>query len=154
MKSARTHFGHRRAARSPRTFAIAALFVVAACGAEFSVAQAGEPIAIAAFADGIRHWKNGHNVEKYAAYEPAQVREIADNLLIYQRAKGGWPPNIDPLRVLNEDERRELAAERDRQDTSFDNRATYPEVDYLAAAYQQTNDERYRAAAMRGIEFI
>jgi PelA/Pel-15E family pectate lyase len=154
MKSARNRFEHTRAARSPLTFTIAALFALAACGAEFCVAQAGEPIATAAFADGIRHWKNGHNVEKYAAYEPAQVREIADNLLLYQRANGGWPPNIDPLRVLSEEERRELAAERDRQDTSFDNRATYPEVDYLAAAYQQTKDERYRAAAVRGIEFI
>ncbi|HEY2894032.1 MAG TPA: pectate lyase [Pirellulales bacterium] len=154
MKSGRSSIEHSRAARSLVGLTLLSMISVTIFGRAIPVAQAAEPIATAAFGDGIRHWKNGHNVENYSAYEPTQVRQIADNLLLYQRANGGWPPNIDPLRVLTEEERRELAAERDRQDTSFDNRATYPEVDYLAAAYEQTKDERYRDAAARGIEFI
>src|SRR6476660_5896902 len=79
---------------------------------------AAEPISIDGFRDGMRHWKNGQGVDGYASYQPEQFREIADNLLLYQRAGGGWPPNFDPLRVLTEDEKRELAAQREREDTS------------------------------------
>jgi PelA/Pel-15E family pectate lyase len=129
------------------------LVVVVALSVATSLA-AVEPISIDGFRDGMRHWKNGQGVDGYAAYEPEQVREIAENLLFYQRANGGWPPNFDPLRVLTVEEKRELTAQRGREDTSFDNRATYPVVDYLAQAFTQTGDERYRAAAISGIEFI
>jgi hypothetical protein len=101
VKLGHNYFEHSRAAMP--LIALASITLVSlASGRAPSAAQATEPIPISAFGDGIRHWKNGHNVEKYAAYEPAQVRQIADNLLLYQRASGGWPPNIDPLRVLSE----------------------------------------------------
>ncbi len=117
-------------------------------------APASEPISLSAFRDGIKHWKNGQNSDGYPVYRPDQVTQIADNLLRYQRANGGWPPNFDPLRKLDDAEVQKLAAERKRLDTSFDNRASYPEVEYLAAAYAQTGDNRYRRAAERGIEFM
>lgn len=113
-----------------------------------------EPISLDGFRDGINHWKNGQNVDGYPVYRPEQVREISDNLLRYQRANGGWPKDFDPLRILTDAEQQELADQRAKEDTSFDNRATYPEVEYLALAYQRVGDERYRDAALAGIEFI
>lgn len=113
-----------------------------------------EPISLDAFRDGINHWKNGQDMDGYPVYRPEQVREIADNLLRYQRANGGWPKDFDPLRVLSDDQQRELLEQRGQHDTSFDNRATYPEVEYLAQAYQRMGDERYRDAALAGMEFI
>jgi PelA/Pel-15E family pectate lyase len=131
------------------TLAIVAACVLSACPA-FGV----EPISLDGFRDGINHWKNGQNVDDYPVYRPEQVREIADNLLLYQRASGGWPKDFDPLRILTEVEQQELAAERAKDDTSFDNRATYPEVEYLALAYQRIGNERYRDSSLRGVEFI
>ncbi len=117
-------------------------------------ADAAEKISLDGFRDGIRHWKNGQNVDGYSQYRDHQVHEIADNLLLYQRGNGGWPPNFDPTRVLIGADRQRLLDERDREDTSFDNRSTYTEVDYLVAAFAQTGDARHRDAALRGIEFI
>ena len=116
--------------------------------------RAAEPISLRAFRDGIRHWKNGQDSDGYPVYRPNQTREIADNLLRYQRTGGGWPPNFDPLRILGDDEIEQLADDRDREDASLDNRATYPEVDYLAEAFARTGDARYRDAALRGIEYL
>jgi len=115
---------------------------------------AAEPISIEGLGDGIRHWKNGSGTDGYPAYEPSQVHEIAENLLRYQRANGGWPKDFDPLRILDEDELKKLAADHGREDSSFDNRATYTVVGYLAAAYKQTGDIRSRDASLAGIDFI
>ena len=128
---------------------VAAAFVLSTCPA-----LGVEAISLDGFRDGINHWKNGQNVDGYPVYRPEQVREIADNLLRYQRANGGWPKDFDPLRILTTAEQQELTAQRAQDDTSFDNRATYPEVEYLALAYQRIGDQRYRDAALAGIEFM
>jgi PelA/Pel-15E family pectate lyase len=133
---------------------MALLFAPLAAALGPSSLPGAEPISLDAFRSGIKHWKDGQNTDNYSVYAPEEVREIADNVLLYQRASGGWPPNFDPLRIVSDDEKREIADERSRQDTSFDNSATYPEVEYLASAFAQTNDGRYRDAALHGIEFI
>ncbi len=48
--------------------------------------HAAEPISIKGLGDGIRHWKNGSGTDGYPSYDASQVREIAENLLRYQRA--------------------------------------------------------------------
>ncbi len=58
------------------------------------------------------------------------------------------------MRILNDQELTKLAADHGRDDTSFDNRATYTVVEYLAEAFQRTGDTRYRDAALAGIDFI
>ncbi len=144
MNSTIVHFGN----------SLAGIVAAAACLLVAWPLAAAEPISIEGLGDGIRHWKNGSGTDGYPAYEPGQVQEIAENLLRYQRANGGWPKDFDPLRILSEEELKKLAAARDREDTTFDNRATYTVVEYLAAAYQQTSDERYREAALSGLDFI
>ncbi len=132
-----------------------ALLLIAVTVGAATVANADEPISLRDFRDGIRHWKSGQNTDGYAVYRPEQCREIADNLLLYQRANGGWPPNVDPTRILDADERKELEETKsDLLTTSFDNRTSYPQVVYLAHVYARTGEPRYREAAERGIEFI
>ncbi|WP_197453707.1 pectate lyase [Caulifigura coniformis] len=106
------------------------------------------------FRDGIKHYRDQSNRTDYARYREEQTREIADNLLLHQRANGGWPPNFDPLRILTPDERRETAEEHWREDTSLDNHASYPNTEFLAWAYSVTRNERHRDAAVRGLEFL
>lgn len=118
-----------------------------------AAAAEGEIIPLDDFADGIHHWRNRHGGD-YARYQPQQVREIADNLLLYQRDNGGWIENRDPTRILAEAEKTQLKAAQALPQASFDNRNIYAQVKYLGAAYSRLGDERYREAALRGLEFI
>jgi PelA/Pel-15E family pectate lyase len=106
------------------------------------------------FADGVNHYRMGAPSGNYARYNEAQHAEIAHNILLQQRDNGGWPPNWDPLRILSDDEKAQLAADKQKTDTSFDNRATYPQVEFLARAFNSTGNTAYRDAALRGLEFI
>lgn len=113
-----------------------------------------QPIPIDGFADGINHYRNETDQSEYPRYESEQYVEIAENLLLYQRSNGGWPKNWDPLKILTEDERRAIEEKKDAQDTTLDNRTTYTQVDYLAEAYSRSGEDRFRQAALRGIDFL
>jgi len=117
------------------------------------ISISGAEVPVDKFADGVKHYRDGSERTQYERYREDQVAEIADNLLLYQRENGGWPPNFDPLRVLMPDEKAQLAGDRQKEDTSFDNRATYPQIEYLANAFNATGDTRYRQAVIRGLEF-
>lgn len=106
------------------------------------------------FRDGVGHWQKQHDQTDYPRYAPDQVAAIADNLLLYQRANGGWPKDLDMIRILSAEEKLAIAAERAKTDTSFDNRNTYTQVEYLARAFVVTGDTHYRDAALAGLEFI
>lgn len=119
------------------------------------VALAGakdEPVSLAAFSDGIKHWQDRHGKD-YARYEPNQVIEIADNLLLYQRDNGGWIENRDPARILDAAEKVALVAEKAQATGSFDNRNIYSQIEYLYAAFGRTGKTAYRDAAARGLDF-
>lgn len=105
------------------------------------------------FRDGVRHYQKKLGRDNYRRFAEDDVRGIADSLLLWQRANGGWAANQDPLRMLSAAERAEVEQARDQEDTSFDNRCTYPQVQYLAYAYGVTGEERYAEACRRGIAF-
>lgn len=79
---------------------------------------------------------------------------VAEVMLLYQRSNGGWPKNYDQDAELTGPLRERLAAERNREDTTFDNGATHRETARLARMFVETGDQRYRVAAERGIEFM
>lgn len=121
-----------------------------------AAASGYQPVPLDAFADVIKHHRDrtGEQQATSTHYRPEQIVEIAGNLLLYQRANGGWPVNKDPLRILGAEERAREQADKNKRDTSFDNRNTWPQIEYLARVYRQTRDKRHRDAALRGIEFI
>lgn len=110
--------------------------------------------AMARFSDGIRHYQNEHRQHDYARYRDDQIEAIAENICRHQRDTGGWPKNWDPLRRLAADELARLEADRGKLDSTLDNRTSYPQVQFLAAAYQLTGELRFREAAVRGIEYL
>lgn len=112
----------------------------------------GEPISLAAFSDGIKHWQDRHGTD-YPRYPPQQITDIADNLLLYQRDNGGWIENRDPARILDAKEKAALVAEKSQATGSFDNRNIYSQIEYLAAAFGQTRKAAYRDAAARGLDY-
>ena len=118
-------------------------------------------IDVSGFFDSAHHWydiTDSHQVflplPDQKRYEPSQVKEIADNILLYQQKNGGWPKNYDMLAILNDKQKVILKDGKDSLYTGFDNGATYSQVEYLAKAYEKLNDEKYKNACIRGIKYI
>lgn len=141
-----------------QSFLLALLLVICQpgwCWAQKKAKAKKEPEAawLDGFRDGISHWQKQNDKTKYPHFSPKQVREIADNILLYQFDNSGWRPNDDPTRILTPDEIQKLAAEKSKQNTSFDNRNTYTHIEYLAHAFETIGDQKYKDACLRGLEF-
>ena len=84
----------------------------------------------------------------------ADLLQTAETVLVYQRESGGWPKNYDREERLTEARRKEIIADRQQRDSTIDNGATHREIRILASAFEQSGDEKYRKAALRGIQFL
>ncbi|MDO3387250.1 pectate lyase [Gilvimarinus sp. SDUM040013] len=116
-------------------------------------ASAAAPITLDGFSDAVHHWYNRTGQADAPLHKPVDVKAIADNIVLYQRNNGGWPENKHPQRLLSDVEKARIVANKPNNDASFDNRNIYPQITYLAHAYQITGDERYRRAAIAGLTF-
>lgn len=113
-----------------------------------------EPIDLSGFHDGIKHWNDKYGRDRQdERYAPHQVIDIADNILTYQLPDGGWPKNLDPQLKTPQAEVRALLG-RSLTRSTLDNRTTYPQIAYLAKVYALTGEERFRASAERGLDYI
>ncbi len=86
---------------------------------------------------------------------------VADRMLLYQRANGGWPKhfqgnrNVDYKRILTSAELKELQdGYTTGIDATIDNEATTKEIEYLVRSYKAHKDERYPKAAEHGIDYL
>ena len=90
-----------------------------------------------------------------AFFATDEARRIGDQLLLYQRVTGGWPKNIDMVKPLTDEERQTILAEKNRRnDSTTDNKATITQIPFLARLYNQTGEERYKEAFVRGMEYL
>jgi PelA/Pel-15E family pectate lyase len=135
-----------------KAYVVVAVLVAAVCHPAANADSPDQPISLAAFSDGIKHWQDRHGTD-YARYQPRQVAEIADNLLLYQRDNGAWIENRDPARILDATEKAAIEAEKVQTTGSFDNRNIYSQIEYLAAAFGQTRKSAYKDAAARGLDY-
>jgi PelA/Pel-15E family pectate lyase len=120
-----------------------------------------EPIDPSQFHDSANHWRHFRDEGRFIkvlpdqkSYDAAQVREIVDNILLFQRDNGGWPKDYDMLAILTEEQKAIVAATRGDADASFDNGNLHAQVDYLARAYAQAHEPAWRVACERGLDFI
>jgi PelA/Pel-15E family pectate lyase len=121
--------------------------------ASLAFANADDPY-LDGFRDSISHWQKKRNLFDYPKHDPADVKSIAENVLLLQRQNGGWPPNEEVQRILTDAERAQWQNDRVKLDTSFDNRTSYTHLRYLAHAFQVTGDQRFGDGAIRGLEFV
>ncbi len=121
---------------------------------EAAKARTYAPLDLSLFSDGIHHWQmkdaRGRDDERY---RPDRIVEIAENFLVFQNRDGGWPANLDWLAELTYEE---VYAMRGSplQRSTFDNRNTYPQIDYLAKVFSITGLDRYRQASERGLDYL
>jgi PelA/Pel-15E family pectate lyase len=143
---------------SKKRIALAALAVFSCCTC--CAEKKPQAIDISAFSDSSHHWydiyeeKNVINPEpNQPRYKQSQIKEIADNILLYQKSDGGWPKNYDMLVLLTKEQKDKLIKAKNDTDTTFDNGSTYSQIEYLAKAYKITKAEKYKDACLRGIDF-
>jgi PelA/Pel-15E family pectate lyase len=122
-------------------------------------AKTWKPIPMGYFGDSIHHALMGFKERKapYPQHTPEQIVHIAENLLAWQNPNGGWPKNKDWTKVLSDKEQSGLPGRTGRATrghSTFDNRTTWSQVDYLARVHHQAQLARYADAAVRGIRYI
>lgn len=124
-------------------------------------ANQGYVIDVGAFADASNHWygiadkSNVINARPgRPRYKPTEITNVADNILLYQKDNGGWPKNYDVFAILTEDQKDSLIRSKNVLHTTFDNGTTYTHVTALANVYTVTKAEKYKEAALKGLDFI
>lgn len=87
-------------------------------------------------------------------YQPTDVEKVADNILLYQKSNGGWPKNYDIFAILTDDQKDSLVASKNVLNTTYDNGSTYTQIAALSVAYQAMHADKYKKAALKGLDFI
>ncbi|WP_083382057.1 pectate lyase [Flavobacterium commune] len=141
-----------------------ALLMVFALATTFVNAQSDKKaadISTKPFGDSERHWygiKDESNlvnpVPNQPKYPESDYTKIADNMILFQCANGGWPKNYDMKAILTPEQVEKVASTKAILHTTFDNETTYTHVYYLAQVYTATKIEKYKVACEKGIQFI
>ena len=113
------------------------------------------------FADNTGHWYSisdkGNMINARAGrprYKEDQLTQIGDNMLLFQKANGGWPKNYDFFAILAPDQVDSVAAGRNVLNTTYDNGNTYTQIAALAQIYTATKIDKYKEGAIKGLDFI
>lgn len=119
-------------------------------------AEAGKPVdnakSAAAPAKPIT-WRQAVGNRPAEWYKTDEARRIADNVLLYQGASGGWAKNIDMAKVLTPEQIAKGVAAKDGSST-LDNGATHTQIRFLANVYIATGEKKHYDAFMKGVEYI
>ncbi len=90
-----------------------------------------------------------------AFFKTPEAVRIADNVLLYQQVTGGWPKNIYmPVELTEQERKNALKMKKDVNSSTIDNGATITEMNYLARIYLATQDEKYKDAFLRGLQYL
>nr|AAW84076.1 pectate lyase [uncultured bacterium] len=109
-----------------------------------SAAVSGVPAAIRWGADVLR--------QKPEWYASREARTIADSVIQYQAADGGWPKNTDLGTPPTAESRAGAAA--DVTSSTIDNNGTTMPMQFLALVADATGEARYRASFLRGFDYL
>jgi PelA/Pel-15E family pectate lyase len=113
------------------------------------------------FADNAHHWYDifdkGNMVNPMPGrpqFKPDEITGIADNILLFQKSNGGWPKNYDVFAILTDAQKDSVKAAKDVLNTTYDNGSTYNQIAALSNVYTVTKTEKYKIAALRGLDYI
>lgn len=102
-----------------------------------------------------KSWSNITDMDEGAWFGTQEAKDIAENVLLYQRNIGGWPKNIQLQKPLSKEEKQALIVlKSDDHNLTTDNGATVNEMIFLSKMYRQVPDERYKKAFLKGLDYI
>lgn len=102
-----------------------------------------------------KSWKAIVGTKEGTWFASDEAKDIAENVLLYQRNIGGWPKNIQMQKTLSNDEKQHLIAlKSDPEEITTDNGATFQQMIFLSKRYRQVPDERYKKAFLSGLDYL
>jgi pectinesterase len=100
-------------------------------------------------------WVSIINDKENSWFATTEAKEIAENVLLYQRNIGGWPKNIQMQKTLTAAEKQNLITlKTNLNEITTDNGATCQEMLFLSKMYAQVPDERYKNAFLSGLDYL
>ena len=104
-------------------------------------------------AQGAIRWGAAVLRQKPEWYATPEARGLADSVMQYQAADGGWPKNTD-LGVPPPSAESRAAAGADVTWSTIDNNGTTMPMQFLALMTHATGEARYRASFLRGFDYL
>lgn len=102
-----------------------------------------------------KSWKSITETKDEKFFATDEAKAIAENVLLYQRKIGGWPKNIEMQNPLSVEDKKAVAdLKSEDKGCTTDNGATIQEMNYLSKMYKQNPDERYKAAFLKGLDYL
>ena len=102
-----------------------------------------------------KSWEKITKMDEGTWFASQEAKEIAENVLLYQRNIGGWEKNIQMQNNLSAEQKEKLIKEKNNTDhVTTDNGATSQEMVFLSKMYRQVPDERYKKAFLTGLDYI
>ena len=96
-------------------------------------------------------------------YQTDEAARIADQIVFFQKQNGGWEKNLDMAQMLTESEKEKLSkSASDISETTIDNRATYPQIRFLAKMITESlkkktppnNFPLYKESFNKGLDYL
>ena len=96
---------------------------------------------------------------KTTANKTVETDTIAEKMVLYQRAIGGWAKAVDNVKIdykkpLSEGDRAAVIDDANRNDATIDNNATTREIKHLLTVYKKTANVKYLKSAENGIRYL
>ena len=102
-----------------------------------------------------KSWRDIANKKEGVWFASSEAKQIAENVLLYQRNIGGWHKNIQMQKPLSEAKKNELIASKSKaKGCTTDNGATCQEMLFLSKVYRQQPDKRYKEAFLKGVNYL
>lgn len=123
------------------------------------ISISGSTQAATVLADSWSNVVNGRSSDQNTAWwSGAEAVRITENVLLYQRACGGWPKNINMQLVLTNTEKAAILVDKPKNtEATIDNGACTYELLYLSKVYKASTDAalklRIETAFMNGIKY-
>jgi len=131
------------------------------CSAQNNSQKTPDNIAPGPFADNSNHWYMGPDKSRMInplpgklRYQPTQLTEIGDNILLFQKTNGGWAKNYDVFAILTEEQKDSVRERRNELNTTFDNGTCFTQIAALSIVYKSTGINKYKEAALRGMDYL
>lgn len=103
----------------------------------------------------VKKWTQMAPKLKDSFFKTDEAVRIGDNVLLYQHNTGGWPKNVNMQLPLDDNAKAKLMkAKDDSNNSTIDNKATTTEITYLCRLYNATGQERFRDAALKGMDYL
>ena len=99
-------------------------------------------------------WKDVAVKMPEAWYASDEAKLVAENVLLTQKAIGGWEKNKPYHHPIDASTKAAYLKSKDKIGATFDNDATITELRFLAKVYAKSKDISYKKAFDRGVDYI